>query len=307
VTAAGRVGSEVDKKSMILRAIVKSLVLYLLTGIALYLGSWPLREMFVFPDSLSGQLPTAWLIVVLSFLVGLICLFGARIYLKWVLKARRLTVPLTGLEHWLHTTTFRLAVRSQITPPRIAIYPSRELNAFAVGLFRHRATIVLSEGLVHGLKPEQLESVLAHEVSHIANGDVQVLAMLQGVLNVVVYLPARIVDHILARLWPRYQNGGAMYYFVVTIMQLACGWLASLIIMRFSRACEYRADQGAARLVGLNRMQSALRCLHVMTDSSQPRQLAAFGLSERLKSHFIQLFDSHPSLSQRLRALRQVD
>lgn len=288
-----------------LLTIFKSLALFLLAGAALYLGSWPVLEILRVPEMLSGQLNVMWLIMGLTFLVGLICLFGAGAYLKWVLKARRLEMPLTGLEQWLHTTTGKLAARSFISAPRIAIYPSRELNAFAIGPCRHHATIVLSEGMVHGLKLDELESVLAHEVSHIANGDVQILAMLQGVLSIAIYLPAQLLDQVLSRLWSRYQHGGLVYFSCVASLQLAGGWLASLLIMRFSRACEYQADQRAARLVGLNRMQSALRCLHVMTASSQTRQLAAFGLSERIKSGFIQLFDSHPSLSERLRALRQ--
>ncbi|MDY6980544.1 MAG: M48 family metalloprotease, partial [Pseudomonadota bacterium] len=230
-----------------------------------------------------------------------------RLYCRQILKARHLQQPLSGLEQWLHTTAFRLALRRGITPPRIAIYPSREFNAFALGLRRHKATIVLSEGLVHGLNPRELESVLAHEISHIANGDVQVLALLQGVLTVFIEIPARTLDALASRLWPGYAAGGAVYWATVVVLQLAGGWLASLLIMRFSRHCEYRADRQAAELVGHRQMRAALRHLDSMMASTQGQQLAAFGLSGRLKFRFMQLFNSHPMLFERLAALRRLN
>ena len=233
-----------------------------------------------------------------------VCFAGARLYCRYVLKARYLQQPLTGIEHWLQTTAFRLAARRGLSSPQIAIYPSRELNAFAVGYSRHRSVIVLSEGLVHGLKPDELEAVLAHEISHIANGDVQTLSLLQAMLNLFIVLPARGLDWLAANAWPGYARGGNVYLACFIVLQLAGGWLASLLVMRYSRHCEYRADRQAAGLVGIKRMTAALRCLETITTTATSQQLPAFGIPGRLKIRCMQLFNSHPTLTERLRALR---
>lgn len=285
-------------------ALIKPPVLLLLTAVALFSGCLPWLAAFYAQGWNPGYLPLLGLMTGLVVAAALTCFLGMEIYCQRVLKARVLQQPLGGLEQWLHTTTFRLALRRQINPPRIAIYPSREFNAFALGLHRQRAIIVLSEGLVHGLKPEELESVLAHEISHIANGDVQILALLQGVLTVFIGLPARLLDVVASCCWPGYARDGRVYTGTMVLLQLAGGWLASLLIMRFSRHCEYRADRQAARLVGTKQMCAALRCLDIMTANTQNGQLAAFGLSARLKFRFMQLFNSHPSLFERLQALR---
>ncbi|MFP3874028.1 MAG: M48 family metalloprotease [Thiohalophilus sp.] len=284
-------------------ALLKSPILLLLTVVALFLGCLPWLGLLAAHDSAQQYLLLLPILAALVLFAGLSSLLGMQIYCRRILKARLLQQPLSGLEQWLHITTFRLALRRQINPPRVAIYPSRELNAFALGLHRQHATIVLSEGLVHSLKPGELESVLAHEISHIANGDVQILALLQGVLTIFIHAPARLLDDIVSRCWRGYSRGGRIYLWTLVVLQLAGGWLASLLIMRFSRECEYRADQGAAQLVGIKQMQGALRCLNVMTAGTQHRQLAAFGLSARLKFRFTQLFNSHPALHERLRAL----
>lgn len=285
-------------------AAIKPPVFLLLTAAALFVGSLPWLGVLYTQQAESGYISVLWLLTLLVIGVALACLFGTKIYCQWALRTRFLQQPLSGLEQWLHLTTFRLALRRQITPPRIAVYPSREFNAFAVGLRRHRSVIVLSEGLVQGLKPEELESVVAHEISHIANGDVQSLALLQGVLTVFIDMPARLLDRLVAWCWPGYSEGGGVYIYTRVLLQLAGGWLASLLVMRYSRVCEFRADRQAASLVGTRQMCTALRCLDVMTASAHTRQLPAFGLSERLKFRFMQLFNSHPSLFERLQALR---
>lgn len=286
---------------------LKSPLMLVASAVALFLGGLPWLWLLSAQGWEPGSLSLPGLLAALVFAAGLICLFAARLYCRQILKARLLQQPLSGLEQWLHTTSFRLALRREITPPRIAIYPSSELNAFALGLRRHKATVVLSEGLVHGLNPRELESVLAHEISHIANGDVQVLALLQGVLTVFIELPARMLDALAGKVWPGYVPGGAVYWFIVVVLQLAGGWLASLLIMRFSRNCEYRADRQAAELVGHKQMRAALRYLDSMMASGQGGQLAAFGLSARLKFRFMQLFNSHPMLFERLAALRLLN
>lgn len=278
--------------------------LLLLTAAMLFAGILPWLTVLGILQPGHGHLRLLGLLTALVFVAGLSCFLGMRLYCRKILKARQLQPPLGGLEHWLYTTTFRLALRRQINPPRIAIYPSREFNAFALGLHRQRATIVLSEGLVHGLRPDELESVLAHEISHIANGDVQILAVLQGVLGVFIHFPARFLDYLVCCCWPAYNAWGPVYNWSVMLLQLAGGWLPSLLIMHFSRRYEYRADRDAAHLVGVKKMRAALRCLVVMTASTQTRQLAAFGLSARLRFRFMQLFNSHPLLFERLRALR---
>jgi heat shock protein HtpX len=283
---------------------IKALLLLLLTSGALYAGCLPWLSSGYLPHWAGVSAPMAGGFALLVVTATLLCFFGMKLYCQWVLKVRLLEQPLTGLEHWLHTTSFRLALRRQLNPPRIAVYPSRELNAFALGVGRQRATIVLSEGLVQGLKPEELEAVLAHEICHIANGDVQVLALLQGLLTVFVSLPARLLDRLVCICWPGYEQGGRFYLYGLILMQLAGGWLASLLVMHYSRQCEYRADSQAAKLVGTQKMSAALRCLNVMTASAQSWQLPAFGLSEQLKFRFTQLFNSHPSLFERLQALR---
>ncbi|MDR9436026.1 MAG: M48 family metalloprotease [Thiohalophilus sp.] len=286
---------------------LKSLVMLTASAVALFLGGFPWLWLLYRQGWEPGTLSLPGLLTALIFAAGLISLLVPWLYCRQILKARQLQQPLSGLEQWLHTTSFRLALRREISPPRIAIYPSREFNAFALGLRRHKATLVLSEGLVHGLNPRELESVLAHEISHIANGDVQVLALLQGVLTVFIELPARMLDTLARKVWPGYAAGGAVFWASVVVLQLAGGWLASVLIMHFSRHCEYRADRQAAELVGHRQMRAALRYLDSMMTSGQGGQLAAFGLSGRLKFRFMQLFNSHPMLFERLAALRLLD
>ncbi|MFO8023896.1 M48 family metalloprotease [Thiohalophilus sp.] len=284
---------------------LKSAVMLVAVAMALLLGGLPWLWLLYAQGWGPGPLSLPGLLIALVSAAGLICLFAARLYCRQILKARHLQQPLSGLEQWLHTTSFRLALRRGIVPPRIAIYPSREFNAFALGLHRDKATIVLSDGLAHGLTPRELESVLAHEISHIANGDVQVLALLQGVLTVFIEMPARTLDTLASQVWPGYAVGGVIYRSIMVVLQLVGGWLASLLIMRFSRHCEYRADRQAAELVGYTQMRAALLCLDSMVSPGQRQQLAAFGLSGRLKFRFMQLFNSHPMLFERLGALRR--
>lgn len=286
---------------------LKSPVMLALSAVALFLGALPWLGLLYAQGWAPGLLSLPGLLAALVFAAGVSCLLAARLYCRQILKARYLQQPLGGLEQWLQTTAFRLALRREITPPRIALYPSREFNAFALGLRRDKATIVLSEGLVQGLNPRELESVLAHEISHIANGDVQVLALLQGVLTIFIEFPARMLDAVAKRIWPGYVAGGPVYWSMVVMLQLAGGWLASLLIMRFSRHCEYRADRQAAELVGHKQMRAALRYLDTMMASGQGGPLAAFGLSGRLKFRFTQLFNSHPMLFERLAALRRLN
>ncbi len=212
--------------------------------------------------------------------------------------------PANDNEHWLVETVRQHAQAAGIGMPQVAIFPSDSPNAFATGARRDSALVAVSSGLLQGMKREEISAVLGHEVSHIANGDMVTLTLIQGVLNTFVLFFSRIIGEIIDRTVFRSQNGRGMGYFIATIFaQIVLGALASIVVMWFSRQREFRADAGGANLAGRQGMVDALRRLGSLSERAEPlpRQMAASGISGG--GGMMQLFASHPPLEERIRRL----
>jgi heat shock protein HtpX len=208
----------------------------------------------------------------------------------------------------LFDTVQRQANAAGIGMPEVAIYDAPDINAFATGMFRNDALVAVSTGLLQGMTRDEAEAVLAHEVSHVANGDMVTLALIQGVINTFVFFLSRVIGHIIDRAIFKTERGhGPAYWFTTIIAQLVLGILASAIVMWFSRHREYRADAGAASLEGKQKMISALERLQKSANQPHlPEQLEAFGISGGMAAGLKSLFMSHPPLADRIEALRSA-
>jgi heat shock protein HtpX len=230
---------------------------------------------------------------------------------KWSAKrmtgAKVITQASSPVESWLVETVRRQAREAGIGMPEVAIYDSPEPNAFATGARRDNALVAVSTGLLRGMKREEVEAVLAHEVSHVANGDMVTLTLIQGVVNTFVIFFSRVIGHLVDRLVFRNERGHGPGFWIVTIVaQIFLGILASIIVMWFSRHREFRADAGGARLAGRERMVAALERLKQGHNTTLPDQLAAFGISGHRARGLKRLFMTHPPLDERIAALRRM-
>jgi heat shock protein HtpX len=231
---------------------------------------------------------------------------------KWSAKrmvgAQVIERPRTEVEHWLVGTVQRQARAAGIGMPEVAIYDAPDVNAFATGMNRNNALVAVSTGLLRSMNRDEAEAVLAHEVSHVANGDMVTLALIQGVVNTFVIFLSRIIGHLVDRVVFRNERGHGPAFFVASLVaQLVLGVLASMIVMWFSRQREFRADIGGARLAGRDRMIAALERLRRGRDAEPlPDQLAAMGISGgRGIGGIRRLFMTHPPLEERIEALRR--
>jgi heat shock protein HtpX len=195
-----------------------------------------------------------------------------------------------------------LATKAGIGLPEVGIFDAPEPNAFATGANKNNALVAVSVGLLHTMSADEVEAVLGHEISHVANGDMITLSLIQGVINTFVYFFATIIGYLVDRLVFKTERGyGPAYYVVQFISQIVLSILASIIVMWFSRYREFRADQGGANLAGKHKMISALRALQrAQTPVELPGQLAAFGINSGGANR---LFMSHPPLEERIAAL----
>jgi heat shock protein HtpX len=232
---------------------------------------------------------------------------------KWMAKrstgAEVIDHPRDKVEAWLLQTVERQAKEAGIGMPEVAVYPSPEINAFATGMNRNKALVAVSTGLLENLERDEAEAVLGHEVSHVANGDMVTLALIQGVLNTFVILIARLVANLISAFLSSDDEEGEggldwLGYMAVTIvLELVLGILASIIVMWFSRQREFRADAGGADLAGRGKMIAALRRLKQLDEPSHlPDQMAAFGINGK-QSGLAKFFMSHPPLQERIAAL----
>ena len=222
--------------------------------------------------------------------------------------AQVIEVPSNMTERWLVDTVKRQAQKAGIGMPEVAVYDGPEINAFATGWNKDSALVAVSTGLLNHMSQEEAEAVLGHEVSHVANGDMVTLALIQGVVNTFVIFFSRIIGHLVDRVVFKVERGyGPAFYVTVIIAQLVLGILASIIVMWFSRHREFRADAGGARLAGREKMIAALERLKLNHEQSQlPDQMKAFGISGNVARGFTRLFMSHPPLDERIAALRAV-
>ncbi len=229
---------------------------------------------------------------------------------KWMAKsltgARVIVTPRNEVENWLVHTVQRQASRAGIGMPEVAIFDSAAPNAFATGMSRNNALVAVSTGLLRTMNQDEIEAVLGHEVSHVANGDMVTLTLIQGVVNTFVIFISRLVGHFVDRVILKNEEGHGVGFFITTIVtQIVFGILASVIVMWFSRQREFRADYGGADLAGTQKMISALEKLKKSIQQPLPDQMAAFGINAKSDARdWKMLFMSHPPLDQRIAALR---
>ncbi|MEJ8569344.1 protease HtpX [Elongatibacter sediminis] len=217
--------------------------------------------------------------------------------------------PRNETERWLVDTVRRQAEAAGIGMPEVGIFNSGQPNAFATGWNRNAALVAVSTGLLRNMNADEVEAVLGHEVSHVANGDMVTMGLLQGVVNTFVIFLSRVIGHVVDRVVFKTERGYGPAYFITSIVaQIFLSILASMIVMWFSRRREFRADSGGASLAGRSRMIGALRALQRGSEPEDlPGEFAAFGISGSMGRGFRRLFLSHPPLEERIQALQAED
>ncbi len=227
---------------------------------------------------------------------------------KWTAKrmmgVRVIESPQSELERWLVGTVKRLAEQAHVGMPEVGIFDSEEMNAFATGARRNAALVAVSSGLLRNMSRTQVEAVLGHEITHVANGDMVTLALLQGVLNTFVIFLARIIGGIVDRAILRNDRQGIGYFLTTMLAQFVLGIVASVIVCWYSRRREFRADRGGADLTGAANMIDALQMLKRSQGEPMPQQLQAFGINTGRADGIMRLFMSHPPLDERIAALK---
>jgi heat shock protein HtpX len=241
---------------------------------------------------------------IMGFGGAFISLAMSKTMAKWSTGARVIDTPANSSEYWLVETVRRLASNAGLASPEVAIYEG-EPNAFATGASKNSSLVAVSTGLLQGMTREEAEAVLAHEVSHIANGDMVTLTLIQGVVNTFVFFLARVVGYLVDNLLRKDEESsgpGMAYMITVFACDIVFGILASVIVMYFSRQREFRADAGAAKLLGTPRpMIAALQRLGGMSPEPLPSNMATAGIAGR--GGVMGLFATHPSIEERVAAL----
>ena len=242
---------------------------------------------------------------VIGFGGSFISLAMSKFMAKRAMGVQVITQPQNRSEQWLFDTVQRQARDAGIAMPEVGVFNSAAPNAFATGMRRNAALVAVSTGLLQNMKAEEVEAVLGHEVSHVANGDMVTMALMQGVVNTFVIFLARVIGHVVDRVVFKTERGyGPAYYITSILAQVLLSILASMIVMWFSRRREFRADAGGANLAGRQKMIGALKALQRAHEPKDlPGEFAAFGISGRMGSGLKRLFMSHPPLEERIAAL----
>ena len=250
-------------------------------------------------------------LLVMAAVIGFGGAFISLLMSKWIAKrstgAHVITEPRNEGEAWLLNTVRRQAEKAGIGMPEVAVFDAPEINAFATGANRNNALVAVSTGLLRGMQRDEIEAVLAHEVSHVANGDMVTMALIQGVLNTFVVFLARVVGRVIDAWISGNREGGPsfFYYIIVIVLDIVFGMLASIVAMWFSRTREFRADAGGADLAGRQKMIAALeRLSQTYGHTSLPNEIRAFGISGGVAHGLKRLFMTHPPLAERIAALR---
>lgn len=292
---------------------MKRIMLFLATNIAVILLLSIAMRLLGADQYLAQQGYNYQALLVFSAIFGMGGAFISLGLSKWLAKrstgARVIDKPAGETEAWLLRTVERQARQAGIGMPEVAIFPSPQPNAFATGAKRDSALVAVSEGLLQQMSRDEVEAVLAHEISHIANGDMVTLTLIQGVLNTFVIFLSRIIGGIVNRVVFRSNsNYGIGYFISVIITQIVLGILASVIVMWFSRYREFRADAGGARLAGRHKMIAALERLKSAHGPAElPKELNAFGIAGGGNGGLRRLLMSHPPLDERIRVLREAN
>ena len=283
----------------------KRMFLFLATNMAvLALASIVMSILGVNPQQFGGLLIMAALF---GFGGSIVSLLVSKWMAKRATGAHVIETPRNEAEQWLVATVRRQAEAAGIGMPEVAIYDAPEINAFATGANRNNALVAVSTGLLRAMSRDEAEAVLGHEVSHVANGDMVTMALLQGVLNTFVIVLSRVIGRAIDGYLGNRDGYGIGYYLGVFVLDMIFGLFASMIAMWFSRHREFRADAGGAALAGKQKMIAALeRLAQTHGESTLPKQVAAFGISGGVGGGFKRLLMSHPPLEERIAALRDA-
>ena len=290
------------------------ILLFLATNLAVVLIASITLSLFGFDGFMAANgvdLNLSQLLVfcaVFGFAGSLFSLFISKWMAKMSTSTQVITQPRTRHEQWLMQTVEQLSREAGIKMPEVGIFPAYEANAFASGWNKNDALVAVSQGLLERFSPDEVKAVLAHEIGHVANGDMVTLALVQGVVNTFVMFFARIIGNFVDKVVFKNDEGRGIAYYVATIFaELVLGFLASAIVMWFSRKREFRADEAGAQLAGTAAMISALQRLRSEQGLPvhMPDTMAAFGINGGLKQGLARMFMSHPPLEERIDALRR--
>jgi len=286
---------------------MKRIILFVATNVAVLLVLSIVLKLFGLDQAMAGQGIAYGQLLAYSLVVGftgaIISLLMSKTIAKWSTGAQVIESPRNEAEAWLVETVRKLATAAGVAMPEVAIYDGAP-NAFATGAFKNSALVAVSTGLLQSMNKEEVEAVLGHELSHVANGDMVTLTLIQGVVNTFVVFLSRIVGSIVDRTIFRTERGtGPGYFITVIVCQIVFGILASMIVAWFSRYREFRADAGSARLLGPQPMVNALRRLGGLESGALPQAMQAFGIAGG-GGGMMSLFASHPPIEERIAALQ---
>jgi heat shock protein HtpX len=296
--------------------VFKRITLFILTNLAIMLalnvilGILGALGVFNASKVLGAYGPLMVVSVVVGFAGSFISLLASKWIAKWSTGAQVIKAPQNETERWLVDTVGRHANRVGIGMPEVAVYDAPEMNAFATGATKNSSLVAVSTGLLRQMQRNEIDAVLGHEISHVANGDMVTLTLIQGVLNTFVFFFSRVigglVDSMLRGRDDRERGGGIGYFVATFASQIVLGFLAMLVVQWFSRRREFRADAGGASLSGRDSMISALRRLSHNDESHLPQSMAAFGISPR-RSGVLAWLSSHPPIEARIAALQSAN
>ena len=247
-------------------------------------------------------------LLLISAVIGFAGSFISLLMSKWLAKrsmgVKIIVTPNNETETWLLQTIKDISFNAKIKIPEFGIFNSQQMNAFATGASKNSSLVALSTALINHMNRDEIEAVIAHEVAHIKNGDMVTMTLIQGIINTFVIFFSRIIGHFVDRVIFKVQRGhGPAYYITSIIAQIFLSILASIIVMWFSRKREYAADLSASKLVGPNKMISALKTLSTKSQQNLPDQMAAFGISGKREKNYKSLFSSHPSIESRIETI----
>ena len=247
-------------------------------------------------------------LLIMSAVIGMtgsiISLFMSKTMAKHGMGVHVINQPTNPTERWLIDVVARQAQKAGIGMPEVGIFNTPEPNAFATGASKNNALVAVSAGLLQRMNQDEIEAVIGHEISHVANGDMVTLTLIQGVVNTFVYFLASIIGYVVDRAVFRSENGRGMGYFITQMVaQIVLSFLATMIVMWFSRWREFHADKGGARLAGRQKMINALRALQGSSAETIPAEFQAFAINGGGLSR---LFSSHPPIEERIRALQNL-
>ena len=291
---------------------MKRIVLLIITNVAVMAVLSLVVQVFGLDAALARKGMNLSGLLLVSAIFGFGGAFISLLISKWMAKramgVQVIKQPANEQEQWLVSTVASQAKAAGIGMPEVGIFDSPDPNAFATGANRNSALVAVSTGLLRNMRRDEVEAVLGHEVSHVANGDMVTLTLIQGVMNTFVFFLARVIGGIVDKVILKNERGTSIGYFVtVMAAQIVLGFLAGMVVAWFSRQREFRADAGGARLAGTTSMIGALEALkRVHSPTALPEKMAAFGISGGEVSGFQKLMMSHPPLDERIAALNRA-